>query len=334
MSTSPTPPAGTGSDFEVVTFGEPMILLLAAGDLPLPVAQQFDASIAGAESNLATGLARLGHRVAYFGRVGADAFGERIRRGLRAENVDVSRLDTDPELPTGMMIRDNPVGRPITVDYRRSGSAATRLAPDTLPTELLRCTRVLHVTGITAALSESSLDATERAMVIAAEAGATVSFDPNLRLRLADPQRWQMIIKRLAPHAGIVFTGRDEAEVIAPGVPAETWFADHGADTVVIKDGASGSTEHLIGSTVPAVHGAIRTVDLIDPVGAGDAFNAGWLSAWLGGADGRTEADARIRLQTAAAVASLVVTTRGDAAGLPDRATLVQVTDGAADVIR
>lgn len=319
--------------YDVVTFGEPMVLLLAADDLPLPNAQRFDYGLAGAESNLATGLARLGHRVAYFGRVGADSFGDRIRQALRAEGIDVGGLVDDHERPTGLLIRDSPQGRPITVEYRRSGSAATALAPDNLPTRLLENTRLLHVTGITAALSASTLAATERAMIIAKESEATVCFDPNIRLRLADPQRWQLIIKQLAPYADIVFTGRDEAELISPGIEPERLFADLGAASVIVKDGGAGSYEYLArsGTTVRA---GVRTVPLVDPIGAGDGFNAGWISAWLDGADDQTEQDAATRLRTGAVVASMVVSVHGDCTGLPTRAVLDQVLAGGADVIR
>jgi 2-dehydro-3-deoxygluconokinase len=319
--------------YDVVTFGEPMVLMLAADDLPLPIAQGFEYGIAGAESNLATGLARLGHRVGYFGRVGADSFGERIRQTLRSEGVDVSRLVDDHERPTGLLIRDSPQGRPITVEYRRAGSAATALAPDNLATELITDTRLLHVTGITAALSESTLSATEEAMNLAKRSGATVCFDPNLRLRLADPDRWRLIIKRLAPYADIVFTGRDEAEIISPGVDPERWYADLGARSVIVKDGGRGSYEYLSASG-ELVHAGVRAVPLVDPIGAGDGFNAGWISAWLDGADGASEEDAATRLRTGAVVASLVVCVRGDCTGLPTRALLEQVLAGGADVIR
>ncbi len=319
--------------FDVVTFGEPMVLMLATDDLPLPVARGFDVGVAGAESNLATGLARLGHRVSYAGRVGSDTFGEQIRRTLRAEGIDVSHLIDDPALPTGLLIRDSPQDRPITVEYRRAGSAATALSVADLPDDLLTGTRLLHATGITAALSESALAATEHAMIRAAEAGVTVCFDPNIRLRLADPARWQQIIARLAPHARIVFTGREEADIVSPGVEPERWYADHGAQTVVVKDGAAGSFEHITGGEL-AVPGGIRAVPLLDPIGAGDGFNAGWISAWLDGNDQLSEEHARVRLTTGAAVASMVVATRGDATGLPNRTILAQVLAGSADVIR
>ncbi|CAA9417583.1 MAG: 2-dehydro-3-deoxygluconate kinase [uncultured Propionibacteriaceae bacterium] len=297
------------STAEIVTFGEAMTLLLATDDLPLLVADRLGIGIAGAESNLATGLARLGHQVAYFGRVGADVFGERIRRGLRAEGIDVSYLISDPELPTGLLIRDSTPGRPITVNYRRAGSAASATSVADIPRDVIEQARVLHATGITAALSPSAYETTLEAMTLAREAGVTVTFDPNIRLRLADIDRWRQIIDVLARQADIVFTGADESKLICVEEDPAEWYTERGATIVVVKDGVNGATEYGPEGTV---HEGARTVTAVDPVGAGDAFNAGWLSAWL---HGLPEVD---RLRQGSAVASLVVATRGDSTGLPD----------------
>lgn len=310
---------------EVVTFGEPMALLLANDDLPLDAASGFAWSIAGAESNLAIGMARLGHSVSFAGRVGDDVFGARIRRELRAEGIEVSGLITDPVLSTGLLIRDSPADRPITVQYRRSGSAATAFGVNDLPAEAIRSARVLHLTGITAALSEPSYQACRAAMIMAREAGVTVSFDPNIRLRLANQDRWAVIIDELARLADLIFVGADEAALFTYGVPAEKWFLERGAYVVVIKDGGNGAVEHGLDSSTAV---GVRRVPLVDPVGAGDAFNAGWLSAWLRGLP------ADQRLAEGAAVASLVVATRGDAVGLPDAATRDRILAQGADIDR
>ena len=314
---------------EVATFGEAMVLMLAASDTPLAQARRFDALVAGAESNLAIGLSRLGHRVAFFGRVGADVFGGRVRWELRAEGVDVSRLVTDPVLPTGMILRDGAPGVPISVVYRRAGSAATALAAADVPAELVRGARVLHVTGITAALSDSAYAATVAAMDMAREAGVTVSYDPNVRLQLAPVERWREITDDLARRADLVLTGADEARLFCGDLAPELWFAERGATTVVVKHGAAGATEHdLTAAARPAVQAPARTVPEVDAVGAGDAFNAGWLSGWL------RERPPWERLQEAAAVASLVVATRGDTAGLPDAAGRDRLVADRVDVDR
>jgi len=313
---------------EVVTCGEAMVALLAGNDVPLWSARQFEAVVAGAESNVAVGLARLGHRAAYFGRVGADVFGERIRRELRGEGVDVSRLVTDPERPTGLLFRDSVVGSPITVHYSRAGSAATAMVPEDVPRDLIEAARVLHVTGITAALSDGAREATLAAMEIARAADVLVTLDPNVRLRLADPGRWHQLVDALARRADVVLTGAEEAEIFAPGVDPVAWFGERGVATVVLKHGAEGAAEHSLTPPGQQTRQPARTVPLVDPVGAGDAFSAGWLSGWLRGLD------AEQRLREACAVASLVVATRGDSTGLPTAALRDRVLAEGADVER
>ena len=317
------------NELDVVTFGEAMVLMLAAAGTPLAQARQFDALVAGAESNLAIGLARLGHRVAYFGRVGADVFGGRIRQDLRAEGIDVTELVSDASLPTGMILRDGTPGVPISVVYRRAGSAATALRAADVPVELVRRARVLHVTGITAALSASAYAATVAAMEVARAAGVTVSFDPNVRLQLAPAERWREIVDDLARRCDLVLTGSDEALLFCDETEPHRWFADRGATTVVVKHGAAGATEHDVsGPERPGVHQPARPVSAVDPVGAGDAFNAAWLSGWLRGLP------AQDRLREAAAVASLVVATRGDTVGLPDAAGRDRLVADRVDVDR
>lgn len=314
---------------EVVTGGEAMVLLLADGDLPLGAARHFEALVAGAESNVAIGLSRLGHRVAYFGRVGDDAFGGRIRRELRGEGVDVSALRTDPDRPTGLLFRDTVVGSPLTVHYRRTGSAATAMTPQDVPRALVAGARLLHVTGITAALSDGAFETTLGAMRIARQAGVTVSLDPNLRLRLASAERWAEIVDALARHCDIVLTGADEASVFTAGTDTVEWLAGRGVSIVVLKLGPAGAVEHDLRSrSVGLAREPARGVPLVDPVGAGDAFDAGWLSAWLRGL-GPQE-----RLREACAVASLVVATRGDSTGLPTADVRDRVLAEGADVER
>lgn len=324
MSASNTD-APDAQPFDVVTFGEVMTLLLAGSDLPLSVADHLEVGMAGAESNLAIGLARLGHSVAFFGRVGGDVLGDRIRRGLRSEGIDTRWLVTDAGHPTGLLIRDSPNGRPVTVLYRRSGSAASHLSAADVPTELIGRARVLHATGITAALSADAYKATLQAMTVARAAGVTVTFDPNVRLRLADAARWREIVDVLARHADIVFTGADEADLISPDLPPAQWYTERGASVVVVKDGIRGATEF---DHDGALHQPAWNVTAVDPVGAGDAFNTGWLSAWLRGL-GPAE-----RMREASVVAALVVATRGDCTGLPDTRTRDAVLADGQDIDR
>ena len=122
---------------EVLTCGEAMLLMLAEPGMPLARAVNFRRAIGGAESNVAAGLARLGHRARWFGRVGADPAGEAVLAQLRADGVDVSYADVDPDAPTGMLLRDSHPQRAIDVQYYRAGSAASRLAPEHISAEVV-----------------------------------------------------------------------------------------------------------------------------------------------------------------------------------------------------
>lgn len=309
----------------LVTVGEVMGLLLAPPGVPLPGATGFDLGFAGAECTVAVGAARLGHPSALITRLGTDSFGDHIARELRADGLDTSGVRRDATRPTGLLVRDAPSGRPITVEYRRSGSAASALEPSDIPEALVAGARLLHLTGITSMLSDSAHAAVRHAARIARDAGTTVCLDPNIRLRLADAGRWRAVIDELAGFADIVLVGADEAARLSTSAP-HTWFRARGARIVVVKDGARGAYE--ITHDGQRVEQPAFGVPLVDPVGAGDAFAAGWLSAWLDGADPVQ------RLRHGAAVAACSVATRGDTAGLPERATLAAILRNDGDVRR
>ncbi len=180
-----SPARAVGTNVEVVTFGEALAAFLAdPPGTPLSAASTFRRRIAGAEFNLAIGLARLGHRVAWSGRVGDDTQGQLVIKSLRAECVDVSGVIVD-SAPTGVLVRDCHVNRTVDVNYFRTCSAGSRLRPDDLDLDHIRRSRVLAVSGVTAALTESAFAATLAAAQAAREAGVTVAFDPNIRLKLA-----------------------------------------------------------------------------------------------------------------------------------------------------
>ena len=307
---------------EVATLGEAMTLFLAEPGRPLGDAALFERSVAGAEANVAIGLARLGHQVSFIGRVGSDVFGDGVRRMLRGEGVEISGLLIDTDRPTGLLVRDVPVGRPVTVVYHRTGSAGAGLRSEDIDPEVVSSAKILHITGITAALSTSARAAVEYAVGIAVEAGVPISFDPNVRLQLASLDYWSDLVATLAPHADTVLVGADELRMLGRDVAS---FLNDGASTVVVKDGARGAwvTDGTETHQVPA-----RSVTEVDPVGAGDAFAAGWLSGTL------RNLPIGDRLREAAVVASCVVAARGDVSGLPDSATRDRLNQGHVDVLR
>jgi len=317
--------------------GESMVLLdaPASGRLgpALPV------GIGGAESNVAIGLARLGVDCAWVSRVGDDALGTFMAREIRAEGVRVVAI-RDRLAPTGLMVKEHRGGRPWRVRYYRAGSAASRLSPadvDAVADEIAAAD-VVHLTGITAALGASPLAAVERAVAVARAAGTVVSFDVNHRATLWSDAAAGPVLGRIAAAADLVFAGPEEAALVlgrAPPPPSyEEGFeegevlarelAKRGPATVVVKLGALGALA-LSGDEVhraPAL-----PVAVVDPVGAGDAFVAGYLSEVVAGG---AVPDA---LRTANACGGAVCGVAGDWEGLPTRAELADL-GGSDEVLR
>lgn len=312
------------STAEVVAFGEVMGLILAS-DGPMTTATRADLGCAGAEATVAVGLSRLGHRVEFFGRVGADAFGRRVRRTLAADGVGVAGL-VDDRRPTGLLLRDRVIDRPIDVTYARTGTAGSALETTDVPVETIRAARVLFASGITAALSPSAAAATTFALKVARDAGTTVVVDPNVRRRLAGDDDWRRIAEELAALADVVLVGRDDARVICGDADPVDWFRERGTARIVVKSGTVGATEVGPDGSWSAQG---RRVEVVDPVGAGDAFAAGWVSAHLRGVS------AERRLREAHVVASCTVGHPGDLDGLPtaDVRDLLLDEDGP-DVLR
>ena len=311
----------------VVTVGESMVLVDA------PASGRFGAAlpvgIGGAESNVAIGLARLGVDCAWVSRVGDDALGTFMAREIRAEGVRVVAT-RDPAAPTGLMVKEHRGGRPSRVRYYRAGSAASRLSPadvDAVADEIAAAD-VLHVTGITAALGAAPLTAVERAIEVARAAGTTVSFDVNHRATLWPDAVAAPVLARLAAAADLVFAGPEEAALVLGRPPAPPSFeegellarelAKRGPGAVVVKLGALGALA-LSGDQVHEA--SALPVEVVDPVGAGDAFVAGYLSELVAGG---SVPDA---LRTANGCGATVCRAPGDWEGLPTRAELDELSD-------
>lgn len=314
-------------DIEVLTFGEALAVFIAEPGVPLSAATSYRRSVAGAELNLAIGLSRLGHRVGWAGRVGDDNHGRLVVRTLRAEGVDTSDVSVDPDASTGLMIRDVMLDRAIEVTYFRSQSAGSRLEP--LDVDRIRSSRVLAVSGVTAALSSSALDVTLAAVQAAREAGVSVVFDPNIRLKVARLEAQLDGLRQLCKHADIVLSGEDEALAISGRERADEglgdWFLGQGCETVAFKAGARGAWAM---DTSELVRQAAYPVRAADPVGAGDAFAAGFISTVL--RDG-TLAEA---VERGAACGALNVSVVGDFDGSPTEAELQRFLAGGHDVHR
>ena len=309
-------PATAAPDLDVVTFGETMVLLVGEPGVPLGEASAYRRSIAGSESNVALALARQGRRAGWFGRVGADPFGDVVLRTVRGEGVDTSRVQVDPDAPTGLLVRDSHSERPIEVLYFRRDSAGSRLSPADVDADYVGSARILHFSGITPVLSDSAREASVAAFAAARAAGRTVTFDPNIRRRLCPPERVGEVLRPFAG-ADVVFAGADEAELLsgaAEPMQAAGWFLDQGARIVVIKHSANGCW--ATDGTHTWKQDPVR-VRSVDPVGAGDAFAAGFLSGMLTDSPGFDDIDVPGALARAAALGAAAVQTVGDIDGVP-----------------
>jgi 2-dehydro-3-deoxygluconokinase len=310
---------------EVVTLGECLVALVAGAAGPLAETTIFERHVAGAEANTAVGLARLGHSVAYIGRVGSDGFGAAIVRKLRGEGVDVEHLVVDDTAPTGLMIRERRAFGAAHVLYYRSGSAGSRLGPADVDAAAaqFKSARWLHVTGITPALSPTARAAVERAIALARDARLTISLDLNLRRKLWSEAEAALVFRELAAKADVVMGDEDEARLVtgtkdSGEVLAEALLA-RGASTAIVKLGRQGAVAATAGEAIRVP--ALDIPAVVDPVGAGDAFAAGYIAATL---EGKPLDEA---LRAANACGAAAVTVVGDMAGLPDRQELERLLD-------
>lgn len=263
--------------------GETMALFSSRSAGVLRSGARVDFSVGGAESNVAIGLARLGVPVAWIGRIGADAFGDEIVRVLRGEGVEVL-AHRDGSRRTGLMVKERRTALHQRVTYYRSDSAGSALSPDDVDDRVVGGARVLHLTGITPALSATAAAAVDHAIDVARAAGTTVSLDVNYRSALWSRAAATAALTRLLPSVDILFAGLEEAELLtgrASGPEqAAADLARLGPSQVVVKHGATGATATVDSEPATA---APPVVPVVDTVGAGDAFVAGYLAAFLAG---------------------------------------------------
>ena len=296
---------------DLVTLGESMAVMSSTQFGALSAVRDFELSIAGAESNVAIGISRLGRTATWIGRVGNDPFGEKIVRTLRGEGIEVVRI-VDSSAPTGMMIKEHRTVDRSNVYYYRKGSAGSRLcAEDVMPT-LFTDARIVHVTGITAGLSASSRKAVERAIELARSVGALVSFDVNYRKAVWTEDEAAPVLWSLASRSDVVFAGKREAALLGAGPGARRMAIELSkawAARVVVMSGQGGAVAAEADSVVERTAAA---VGIIDTIGAGDAFVAGFLHALLDG-EGVDECLAR-----GTATAGVSIGSHGDWEGLPN----------------
>lgn len=307
------------SAIDVVTFGEAMMLLVADQAGPLEAAQAFSKRTAGAETNVAIGLARLGLNVAWCSRLGADSLGRYLLQAIKAEGIDCSHVTSDATQRTGFMIKGRVSGGgDPEVEYHRKGSAASMFRPEDIDIPWLLTARHLHATGVFAALSKSCCETSMIAMETMRQHGKTVSFDPNLRPSLwSGEAQMRHTINSLAFCANWVLPGIEEGKLLTGQDSPEgiaKFYLDAGVSLVVVKLGAAGA--YWATPQTAAYVPGFPVEKVIDTVGAGDGFAAGVISALL---EGLSVHDA---VRRGAWIGARAVQVLGDTEGLPTREQL------------
>lgn len=305
--------------FDVATFGEAMLLLVADRPGPIEQAQAFYKRTAGAETNVAIGLARLGLKVGWASRLGADSMGRYLLAEMQREGIDCSHVVSDPTARTGFQFKGRVTdGSDPPVEYHRTGSAASRMGTQDVDEAWLRSARHLHATGVFAAVSETTLQAACRTLEVMRAAGRTISFDPNLRPTLwRTPDLMRHWLNHLAVQADWVLPGLEEGRFLTGEQTPEAicaWYRQRGARLVAVKLGPDGA--FYDGDSGTGWLPAFPVKEVIDTVGAGDGFAVGVISALL---EGRTVPDA---VRRGTWIGARAVQVLGDTEGLPTRAQL------------
>jgi 2-dehydro-3-deoxygluconokinase len=266
---------------DIVAIGEPMIEFNQARSTdPHTYLQGFG----GDTSNMAIAAARLGARVAYVTRLGADSFGRMFIDLWSQEGIDTSGVMLDAEAPTGVyFVAHGAHGHEFS--YLRAGSAASRMRPETLPLVVMRATRLLHASGISQAISASACDAVFAAFDLARSAGALVTYDPNVRVKLWPLARAKAIVTASMAYCTWCLPSQDDAHVLFEGAsPDAVVDAIHraGAPGVVQKLGAEGC---LVSDGTRRERVAAHVVRSVDATGAGDCFDGAFATRLLAGDD-------------------------------------------------
>jgi 2-dehydro-3-deoxygluconokinase len=298
---------------EIVTIGETMILLYGEDTTgPLRFGDRLVLDFAGADSNFAIAMSRLGYRSAWISRLGDEPLGDVVLDGISREGVDVSRVIRDPTRNTGLYLKHHDATGVTRVQYYRRGSAASNLQPDDLHPEYFRDAKLVHLNGMTFALSESCVSTMRRAVELGLNQGSMISLDLNLRLQLWNLESARQTLGPVIQKSSAIF-GTEEEFLVYFGLPdideALEAAVGLGPRIAVAKMGPDGAVARVDGTRF--THAGYRPPVVVDVVGAGDGFNAGFLASYLRGLS-PYECLRRANLVGACAVA-----TAGDFQGYP-----------------
>lgn len=298
---------------DVLTIGDAMITFNPCSKGPLRFVHSFERKVGGAELNVAIGCARLGLKTGWISRLGNDEFGRYILNFVRGEGIDVSEVKLVNGYPTSLNFKEILEDGSGRTFYYRANSPTTTLTPESLNEEYIQNAKLLHITGVFLAINkEKNVEVIKRAISIAKKSGVLISLDPNIRLKLWSKEEAKDTLSMFLPYVDILLTGSEEAEILL-GVsnPKEIieQCKSYGISYVAIKQGEKGSIGYYNGQYMEAP--PVKPRKVVDTVGAGDGFDAGFIYGVLHGWPlERT-------LQIANTIGSMVVSVSGDNEGLP-----------------
>ncbi len=297
---------------DIITIGEAMIAFNPTATGPMKFVNSFEKRIGGAELNTAIGCARLGLKAGFISRLGNDEFGRYILNYARGEGIDVSEVEFVDGYPTSVNFKEIMEDGNVRTFFYRDKSPTLTMTGQDLDETYISQAKILHITGIYPAIGERNIEVIKKAIEYAKTNGVKVSFDPNIRLRMWSKEEARKVLSEILPQVDILLAGDEEMEIILgekdPAIIIEKAKA-LGISVIAIKQGDKGSVGYMEGKTVNAA--PVKAAKVVDTVGAGDGFNAGFIYGFL------YQWPLEKILHFANTIGSMVVSVKGDNEGLP-----------------
>lgn len=313
---------------DVITLGETMALFTPNKDGYLRYANNYTRSFVGSETNVAIGVTRLGHKVGWISKVGNDEFGKALLMHLKGEGIDISHVKEVEANPTGLMFKEFLRENQMRVTYYRKNSAASTLQPSDIDESYLASASYMFISGITPALSHKCKETVFHAMQLAKKNNVQIVFDPNLRRTLWGEAEARDTLLEMAKYADIILPGISEGEFLFETKDEQeigSRFLELGAKKVVIKLGDKGAVYFSNSHSKANYVEGYKVNRVIDPIGAGDAFAAGFLTGVI------EKLSIHEAVERANAFGALATQVKGDIEGVPERDQLIQFMNASSE---
>lgn len=296
---------------KVLTIGDSMITMNPQKKGPLRNVTFFEKNIGGAELNFAIGTARLGLQTKFISRVGQDDFGRFIYNFLRGEGIDTDEIRFIEGYPTSLNFKEIQENGEGETYYYRANAPISTIDESAINERVLDGIDVVHLTGVFLSLNKSNLKIIKKIINMARKRNITISFDPNIRLKMWTKEEAQKTFEEILPDIDILLAGAEEAQDMfgsSSDERLEEIAQQYDISFLVIKDGANGSKMYQNNKWI---YKKAYEVEAVDSVGAGDGFNAGFIYAYL------QDFESTELLSFANCVGAMVTTVVGDNEGLP-----------------